>query len=80
MITAAGQRKHAIPLPSVFGLRIDEVLNDRSLMRVNGAGSTQPRDRLLNDPRLILTASVGASYHRDRTLIFDKEARLHADV
>jgi len=80
MITAAGQRKHAIPLPSVFGLRIDEVLNDRSLMRVNGAGSTQPRDRLLNDLHLILTVSVSASYHRDRMPIFHEEARPQADV
>ncbi len=48
MITAAGQRKHAIPSPSVSGLRID----DRIFMRVGGAGSPQPRDRLLNDLRL----------------------------
>ena len=76
MITAAGQRKHAIPSPSVSGLRID----DRIFMRVDRAGNPQPRDRLLNDLHLILTASVGASYHRDRMLILDEEAQLHADV
>ena len=76
MITAAGQRKHAIPSPSVSGLRID----DRIFMRVDRAGNPQPRDRLLNDLHLILTVSVSASHHRDRMLIFHEEARPQADV